>query len=145
MTSGGIDQRYAASLKANRQCSDVCVLFVSTPNQMKDRTLKYLRKTLLTTAALAIASVTATAQDFPKRPINLVVPFNTGGGTDLLIRGFAPHFAEAIGGDTYVSNMAGGSGTVGAAALSQQKPDGYQMGYWSITAATIQPQIKDIP
>lgn len=107
--------------------------------------MKHLKKTLLTTAALAIASVTASAQDFPKRPINLVVPFNAGGGTDLLIRGFAPHFAEAIGGDAYVSNMAGGSGTVGAAALSQQKPDGYQMGYWSITVATIQPQIKDIP
>lgn len=117
----------------------------TTTNHRKDRTLKHLTKTLLTTAALAIASVSASAQDFPKRPINLVVPFNAGGGTDLLIRGFAPHFAEAIGGDAYVSNMAGGSGTVGAAALSQQKPDGYQMGYWSITVATIQPQIKDIP
>ncbi len=85
------------------------------------------------------------ADDFPQRPINLIAPFNAGGGTDLLLRGFAPHFAEALDGDAYVSNMAGGSGTVGAAALAQQKPDGYQLGYWSITVSTIQPQIKDVP
>jgi len=88
---------------------------------------------------------TAHADEFPLRPINLVAPFNAGGGTDLLLRGFAPHFAEALDGDAYVSNMAGGSGTVGAAALAQQKPDGYQLGYWSITVSTVQPQIKDVP
>jgi len=91
------------------------------------------------------ATSSAMADDFPQRPVNLVAPFNAGGGTDLLLRGFAPHFAEALGGDAYVSNMAGGSGTVGAAALAQQKPDGYQLGYWSITVSTIQPQIKDVP
>ncbi len=99
-------------------------------------------------AALAFSAAmtgTSLADDFPERPINLVAPFNAGGGTDLLLRGFAPHFAEALGGDAYVSNMAGGSGTVGAAALAQQKPDGYQLGYWSITVSTIQPQIKDVP
>jgi len=103
--------------------------------------------------ACAVTSVTLAAgifsavqaDEFPQRPINLVAPFNAGGGTDLLLRGFAPHFAEALGGDAYVSNMAGGSGTVGAAALAQQKPDGYQLGYWSITVSTIQPQIKEVP
>lgn len=95
--------------------------------------------------ALTLSVGSATAQDFPQRPVNLVAPFNAGGGTDLLLRAFAPHFAEALDGDAYVSNMAGGSGTVGAAALSGQKPDGYQLGYWSVTVSTIQPQIKDVP
>ena len=107
--------------------------------------MKSLIKTSIAIAALAICAGTALAQDFPERPINLVAPFNAGGGTDLLLRAFAPHFAEALGGDVYVSNMAGGSGTVGAAALAGQRPDGYQLGYWSVTVATIQPQIKDIP
>lgn len=104
-------------------------------------------KQLLTTtaAALVLASSAALADGFPERPINLVAPFNAGGGTDLLLRAFAPHFAEALDGDAYVSNMAGGSGTVGAGALAGQKPDGYQMGYWSVTVSTIQPQIKDVP
>ena len=101
-----------------------------------------------TAAALTVltaASTLASAEGFPERPLNLVVPFNAGGGTDLLLRAFAPHFAEALGGDAFVSNMAGGSGTVAAAALAGQRPDGYQMGYWSVTVATIQPQIKDVP
>lgn len=92
---------------------------------------------------LAVSS--AGAQDFPKRPINLIAPFNAGGGTDLLLRGLAPHFAEAIGGDVFVSNMAGGSGTVAASALQGQRPDGYQMAYMSVTVSTIQPQIKNVP
>ena len=93
-----------------------------------------------------LALSTASAQeDFPKRPINLIAPFNAGGGTDLLLRGLAPHFSEAIGGDVFVSNMAGGSGTVAASALQGQRPDGYQMAYMSVTVSTIQPQIKNVP
>lgn len=107
--------------------------------------MKNLTKALLALSALSISSMALASDDFPQRPINLIVPFNAGGGTDLLLRGFAPHFAEALGGDAYVSNMAGGSGTVAAGALAQQKPDGYQLGYWSITVATIQSQIKDVP
>ena len=107
--------------------------------------MKTLIKTSVAVVALMLGTNSVMAEDFPKRPINLVAPFNAGGGTDLLLRAFAPHFAEALGGDAYVSNMAGGSGTVGAAALAGQRADGHQMGYWSVTVATIQPQIKDIP
>lgn len=105
--------------------------------------MKPLLNTLL--AGLALGSMTVAAQDFPQRPVNLVAPFNAGGGTDLLLRAFAPHMAQALDGDVFVSNMAGGSGTVGAAALAGQKPDGYQLGYWSVTVSTVQPQIKDVP
>jgi len=103
---------------------------------------KYAVATLA--AATLLASTLAHAE-FPERPINLIVPFNAGGGTDILIRGFAPEFAKALEGNVYVSNTAGGGGTVAASALAQQKPDGYQLGYWSVTVATVQPQIKDVP
>ena len=103
---------------------------------------KTLISALVASGFLALGTARA---EFPERPINLVVPFNAGGGTDLLLRGFAPSMAKAIGGDVYVSNMAGGSGTVAASALAQQKPDGYQLGYWSVTVATVQPQIKEVP
>lgn len=98
-----------------------------------------------TAIAAVIAAGSVAAQDFPERPINLIAPFNAGGGTDLLLRGLAPHFAEAIGGDAFVSNMAGGSGTVAASALQGQRPDGYQLAYMSVTVSTIQPQIKNVP
>src|SRR6056297_225737 len=107
--------------------------------------MKQVIKIAGTCAVAATLAVSAQAQDFPERPVNLVVPFNAGGGTDLLVRGFAPHFAEALGGNVFVSNMAGGSGTVAAAALAGQKPTGYQLGYWSVTVSTIQPQIKEVP
>lgn len=105
-----------------------------------------LTHTLAAGCALGMAlTAPAQAADFPERPVNLVVPFNAGGGTDLLVRGFSTHFAEALDGNVFVSNMAGGSGTVAAAALAGQKPTGYQLGYWSVTVATIQPQIKEVP
>lgn len=106
-----------------------------------------MKLTKLITAAIGATLVASSvaAQDFPERPINLIAPFNAGGGTDLLLRGLAPHFAEAIGGDAFVSNMAGGSGTVAASALQGQRPDGYQMAYMSVTVSTIQPQIKNVP
>ena len=96
-------------------------------------------------ALTLLAAGPVLAQEFPERPVNIVVPFNAGGGTDLLVRGFAPHFAEALDGNVFVSNMAGGSGTVAAAALAGQRPTGYQLGYWSVTVATVQPQIKEVP
>ncbi|RFC64408.1 tripartite tricarboxylate transporter substrate binding protein [Fulvimarina endophytica] len=104
-------------------------------------------KTTSCLAAIVCAGMasSAAAQEFPQQPVNLVVPFNAGGGTDLLIRGFAPAFAEALGGNVYVSNMAGGSGTVAAGSLAEEDPDGYRLGYWSMTVATVQPQIKDVP
>ncbi|WP_424972106.1 Bug family tripartite tricarboxylate transporter substrate binding protein [Dinoroseobacter sp. S76] len=107
--------------------------------------MKTLTLSALLSATVAMVGTAALADDFPQRPINLIAPFNAGGGTDLLLRGFAPHFAEAIGGDAFVSNMAGGSGTVAAGALAGQRADGYQLGYFSITVSTIQPQIKDVP
>lgn len=100
---------------------------------------------MLTGLGLAFCATQALAEDFPERPLNLIVPFNAGGGTDLLLRAFAPHFAEALEGNVYVSNMEGGAGTVAASALAQQRPDGYQLGYWSITVSTVQPQIRDVP
>ncbi|MEM6713038.1 MAG: tripartite tricarboxylate transporter substrate binding protein [Pseudomonadota bacterium] len=96
-------------------------------------------------STLAAGASAAVADDFPERPINLIAPFNAGGGTDLLLRGLAPHFAQALDGDVFVSNMAGGSGTVAASALQGQRADGYQLGYFSITVSTIQPQVRDVP
>lgn len=106
------------------------------------KTLKLAAASLAAAGLLASGSAYA---DFPERPLNLIVPFNAGGGTDILIRGFAPEFAKALNGNVFVSNTAGGAGTVAASSLAQQKPDGYQLGYWSVTVATVQPQIKYVP
>ncbi len=98
---------------------------------------------IVCTAALALA--TPVWADFPEKPVTLIAPFNAGGGTDLLLRGFQEPFAEALGGNAVVQNMAGGSGTVAASHIAGLSPDGYTLGYLSITVSTIQPQIKDVP
>lgn len=101
----------------------------------------------LRTALSAIAMVVAgpALAEFPEKPVTLIAPFNAGGGTDLLLRGFQEPFAEALGGNAVVQNMAGGSGTVAASHLAGLDADGYTLGYLSITVSTIQPQIKDVP
>jgi tripartite-type tricarboxylate transporter receptor subunit TctC len=72
--------------------------------------MKSFIKTSAAVAALVFGTSAAVAADFHKRQINLVAPFNAGCGTDLLLRAFALHLAQALGGDAYVSNIAGGSG-----------------------------------
>lgn len=98
-----------------------------------------------TLTALALVLAGPALADFPEKPVTLVAPFNAGGGTDLLLRGLAGPFEAALGGDVVVQNMAGGSGTVAASHIAGLDPDGYTLGYLSITVSTIQPQIKDVP
>ena len=95
--------------------------------------------------AAILGAAAPAAAEFPEKPVTMIAPFNAGGGTDLLLRGLQAPFAEALGGDVVVQNMAGGSGTVAASHLAGVEPDGYTLGYLSITVSTIQPQIKNVP
>ena len=95
--------------------------------------------------AAILGGAAPAAAEFPEKPVTMIAPFNAGGSTDLLLRGLQAPFAEALGGDVVVQNMAGGSGTVAASHLAGVEPDGYTLGYLSITVSTIQPQIKNVP
>lgn len=101
-------------------------------------------KTTIKMAALLIAATPAIGADYPEKPVNLVVPFSAGGGTDLLARALAPSLGEALGGNVFVTNMPGGSGTVAAMDLVQKDPDGYNIGFLSVTVASVQPHLKDV-
>lgn len=82
-------------------------------------------------AAMALATATAVgmgsvaAADFPSRPIEVVIPFAQGGGTDRVGRMFADHVQKHIGGETFVSNREGGSGAVGFSYGANARPDGH--------------------
>jgi tripartite-type tricarboxylate transporter receptor subunit TctC len=77
------------------------------------------------------------AQEFPERPVNLVAPFNAGGGTDVAAR-LRAHLQKRWEAMFSSLTWRSGSGTVAAAASAGQKADGYyQLGYWSVTVATI--------
>jgi len=74
---------------------------------------------LLTTAALA--------QDYPNRPITMIVPFAVGGLTDVPARVLAGMLQEKTGQTIVVENKPGGSGTLGGSYAVRAKPDGYTL------------------
>ena len=85
-------------------------------------------RTLL--AALAIAPALAFAA-YPDRPINMVVSYSPGGGTDLIARAIAPYLEKYLGNNAklVVLNRPGAGGAIGFAALAAAAPDGYTIGY----------------
>lgn len=67
----------------------------------------------------------AWAQDFPARPVTLVVPFSAGGPTDTLARNLGQSMTKTLKQQIVVDNRAGAGGTIGAAHVAKAKPDGY--------------------
>jgi tripartite-type tricarboxylate transporter receptor subunit TctC len=82
-------------------------------------------------AALALAAVLcgavlpAAAQDYPTRPITLVVPFAPGGSTTIVARLVGDRLAEALGQQIVIDNRPGAGGTVGTRQVAKSAPDGY--------------------
>src|SRR3977135_1150721 len=81
----------------------------------------------------------AIAQDYPTRPVTMVVPFAAGGPIDVLGRMRAPALGEALGQPVVIENMSGGGGLPGAYRVSQAPPDGYQFVLGSIGTPTLSP------
>jgi len=82
---------------------------------------------LLAGAACAwpLAAQRAAAQDYPSRPITLVVPFPPGGGTDAMARTAAERMSRTLGQQVVVDNRGGAGGTVATRAVAKAAPDGY--------------------
>jgi tripartite-type tricarboxylate transporter receptor subunit TctC len=82
-------------------------------------------------AVAALAAVAffnmASAQDYPSRPIRLIVPFAAGGGTDALSRIFAQVLSEELKGTVVVENVGGAGGSIGTAQAAKAPPDGYTL------------------
>jgi tripartite-type tricarboxylate transporter receptor subunit TctC len=90
--------------------------------------LRPLLSTLFAAASLAVLALTAApacAQDYPNRPITLVVPFPPGGSTTIVARIVADRMSEALGQSIIVDNRGGAGGTIGTRAVSKIAPDGY--------------------
>ncbi len=77
-------------------------------------------------AALVAASVSAPAQNWPNRPVTLVIPFAPGSASDVVGRVFAARLSEVLGQQVVVENVGGAGGTIGVGRVSKADPDGYQ-------------------
>jgi tripartite-type tricarboxylate transporter receptor subunit TctC len=73
----------------------------------------------------ALGAVAASAQDYPNRPITLVVPFPPGGSTTIVARIVADRMSEALGQSIIIDNRGGAGGTVGSRAVAKSPADGY--------------------
>ncbi len=84
-----------------------------------------------TFALAACPCVPAAAQDYPNRPVTLVVPFPPGGSTNIVMRIIADKLSELLGQQIVVDNRAGAGGTVGTRSVAKSSPDGYtiSLGY----------------
>jgi len=103
-------------------------------------------------ALAAVAGLTATgaqAQDYPTRPITMIVPFAAGGPTDVVARIVTDHMSRTLGQQIVIENVAGAGGTTGITRAAQSQPDGYtiMMGHMGThgAAPALYPNLKYDP
>ncbi|UJQ93974.1 Bug family tripartite tricarboxylate transporter substrate binding protein [Mariluticola halotolerans] len=89
--------------------------------------MKVVKNLALAFAATLMVSGTAMAQ-YPERPIELIIPWSAGGGTDATGRIIATMLEEKLGQPITINNRTGGGGIVGHEAIKEANPDGYTLG-----------------
>ena len=82
-------------------------------------------KILISLLAALFLGLTAQAQDFPIKPIKIVVPYSPGGGTDTVARLMAAHISNTLGQQVIVENKAGASANIGTEFVAKAPADGY--------------------
>ena len=87
-------------------------------------------------------SVTALAQDYPTRPIRLIVAFTAGGTTDFVARLLADKLKGALGQTVIVENKPGANGAIGAEYVAKSDPDGYTLFFTTVGAVAINPAFR---
>jgi len=100
-------------------------------------------------ATLGLAATGAQAQDYPTRPVTMIVPFAAGGPTDVVARIVSDHMSRTLGQQIVIENVAGAGGTTGITRASQAQPDGYtiMMGHMGThgAAPALYPNLKYDP
>jgi tripartite-type tricarboxylate transporter receptor subunit TctC len=81
----------------------------------------------LLAAAMAVVSAQAAAQNYPVKPVRLLVPFVAGGNTDIIARVVTPEMSKALGQQLIIENRAGAGSVVGTEVVAKSPPDGYTL------------------
>ena len=97
----------------------------------------------VTTLALAVlgAAAPAGAQDYPSRPITLIVPYAAGGGNDLMARVAAEKMSKTLGVQVVIENRGGAGGSIATRQIAKAEPDGYTLGLGGTGTLAINPTL----
>src|SRR5438067_12298090 len=95
---------------------------------------------------LLAAGAAFAADDYPARPIQMIVPFPAGGPADIVGRLYAQHLAAAVGQPVVTLNRDGASGSIGTAAAARAAPDGYTLVFGTTSTMVVNPLVmKQVP
>ena len=119
------------------------MVFPALPSRSVSSRLLAMAVALLATA---VPFVPASAQDYPTKPIKLIIPYPPGGATDVIGRIVALKLSEALGQPLIVDNRAGAAGSIGAGAAATATADGYTLLLGALTShsinAALQPSLS---
>jgi tripartite-type tricarboxylate transporter receptor subunit TctC len=99
---------------------------------------------LLTALSLLLWPCLAAAEDFPAKPIRLIVPFPPGGPNDIIARVVGQRMSEIARQPIVIDNRSGQAGVLGTDAVAKSAPDGYTIGIVSASALAISPTMEKI-
>ena len=98
----------------------------------------------LALAAALLATLPAQAQDWPNKPVKMIVPFPPGGGTDTVARPLAAKLSTILGQQVVIDNRGGAGGTIGAAVAAKAPADGYTVLLYSVHGAVAAAAYKNL-
>jgi tripartite-type tricarboxylate transporter receptor subunit TctC len=100
---------------------------------------------VIVTLCLWIGPYASRAQDYPTRPITLIIQFVPGTTTDIVLRKLADVVSKELGQPVVPVNKPGGGGTIGVAEMAKSKPDGYTIGGINMPTLTMNPHMQALP
>ena len=104
------------------------------------------RRSILVALACAFLAGSAAAQDFPAKPLKLVVPYPPGGTTDIVARPIAKGLQQALRQPVVIENRPGAGGNIGMDYVAKSEPDGYVLAISSVSTLAIAPSLyKTLP
>lgn len=104
--------------------------------------LKTVRRAIIVLAAMP--ALTFGAESYPTQPIKLVLGYAAGGSADVVARLFGQRLSDELGETVVVENRGGASGTIGAQAVINAKPDGYTLHFVASPTVTLTPAVQKV-
>jgi tripartite-type tricarboxylate transporter receptor subunit TctC len=103
-----------------------------------------MMRRLLAAACLA-AAIPAAAQDYPAKPIQMLMPLQAGSAVDAMLRIVAEKMSQNMGRQIVIENQPGAAGMIGAERIKRAAPDGYTVGVLNDSILTMIPNLRKVP